>query len=232
MTALETTPRALDAPLLPPLATPAAPGHRARRSREHPAAQRASAPRPGAQRAAATARPARHRRRESASTRYLILAFLGVWATVVLAAPHLHASPLVHQVALFCHLAALVLGFGAVLTLDWFGLMWALRRSSLATVMQVAHGVHTPIWLGLAGLTASGMVLSPNTSAPLTMVKLLAVLAVAINGLYARRVQERMAELGEGPPPLSLLARGAAAVMISQAGWWTATAVGFLNAQS
>ncbi|RZU53367.1 hypothetical protein EV385_5288 [Krasilnikovia cinnamomea] len=148
-----------------------------------------------------------------------------------LAAPHVRASANVQQVALFAHLAALVLGFGAVLTLDWFGLMWLLRRQTLTAVVQVAQGVHLPIWLGLGGLAISGVVLAPDTSAPLTIVKLVAVFAVAINGLCGWQVQRRLVDLNGNIPPRGLLLAAALVVMISQAGWWTATAVGFLNTQ-
>lgn len=159
------------------------------------------------------------------------LALLVAWAAMFLLAPHVRASAGVRQWALFAHLAALVLGFGAVLTLDWFALMWLLRRRTLASVMQVARGVHAPVWLGLGGLTLSGVALAPDTSAPLTVVKLVAVLAVAINGLSARQVQRRLTELnGETPPP-RLLLTAALVMVISQAGWWTATVVGFINAQ-
>ncbi|MCM0673165.1 hypothetical protein NCC78_00225 [Micromonospora phytophila] len=161
----------------------------------------------------------------------MALSLLVAWTAMFLVAPHVGVSAGVRQLALFAHLAALVLGFGAVLTLDWFALLWLLRRRTLATVMQVARGVHTPIWLGLGGLTLSGVVLAPDTSTPLTVVKLVAVLAVAINGLCARQVQRRLAELNRKSPPLRLLLTAALVMVISQAGWWTATTIGFLNAQ-
>jgi hypothetical protein len=161
----------------------------------------------------------------------LLAAVAVTWVAVFVTAPLLDPGPSLHRLALFAHLAALVLGFGAVLTVDWFGLMWLLGRHSLAAVIQVAHGAHAPIWLGLAGLTASGMVLSPDTSSPLVVAKLIAVLAVAVNGLYARQVQQSMSAIPGPVPPRPLLLRGALAVTISQAGWWTATVVGFLNAQ-
>lgn len=167
-----------------------------------------------------------------ATTAALVAAIFAVWLAVFLAAPRVHTDLTVHRAALFLHLAALVLGFGAVLTVDWFGLMWILRRHSLDTVLNVAQVAHVPIWLGLFGLVATGMVLTPDTSRPLTVLKLVAVLAVAINGLYARHVQRRMSALDGAPPPRSLLVRGAAAVAISQTGWWIATVVGFINAQN
>jgi hypothetical protein len=178
------------------------------------------------------AAPAAHRRRSRPIPAYVpAAAILVVWTAMVLAAPHVRAGEAIHQFALFAHLAALVLGFGAVLTLDWFGLMWMLGRQDLITLVRVAQVAHTPIWLGLAGLMASGMLLSPDTSAAPTVLKLVAVLAVAINGLAAARVQRRLLALDGAVPPRPLLAGAVLVATVSQAGWWTATLVGFLNAQ-
>jgi hypothetical protein len=171
----------------------------------------------------------RHRRRPSPYPLALVLVI--AWTAMFLTVPHIRIGADLRQIALFAHLAALVLGFGAVLTLDWFGLMWILRRQTLTTLVRVAQVVHTPIWLGLAGLTLSGVLLAPNTSAPLTVVKLVAVLAVALNGLVAAKVQQRLLALDGGTPPRRLLATSVLVATISQVGWWTATLVGFLNAQ-
>jgi hypothetical protein len=154
-----------------------------------------------------------------------------VWVAVVWASPHIEVSAEVHRLALFCHLAALVVGFGAVLAMDWLGLQWMLRRLDLPTLLRTTHNAHLLVWLGLAGLVASGALLSPNTGAALTRVKLVAVLAVALNGLCVGRLQRRLAAYTDSRPPWTLLACGALAALISQAGWWTATAVGFLSTQ-
>src|SRR3712207_4448321 len=88
----------------------------------------------------------RHRRRRPS---YLPgVALVAAWTVMFLAVPYVRIGADLHQLALFAHLAALVLGFGAVLTLDWFGLMWMLRRQTLTTRVRVAQVVHTPIWLG------------------------------------------------------------------------------------
>lgn len=175
--------------------------------------------------------PRRFRHRRRASLYVPGLALVAAWTAMFLTVPHIHIGANLHEVALFAHLAALVLGFGAVLTLDWFGLMWMLRRQTLTTLVRVAQVVHTPIWLGLAGLTLSGVLLAPNTGAPLTVVKLLAVLVVALNGLAAAKVQERLVALDGATPSRRLLLTSVLVASISQAGWWTATIVGFLNAQ-
>jgi hypothetical protein len=176
--------------------------------------------------------PASHRHRRAPSwagpvPRAAVIVTLS-WVAVVWSAPHIHVGPAVHRLALFCHLAALVVGFGAVLTVDWFGLQWMLGRVDLGPLLRTAHDAHLLIWLGLIGLAASGALLSPDTSAPLTRLKLVAVLVVALNGLYVGRLQRQLASRPAGWP---LLARGAAAALTSQVCWWTATAVGFLSTQ-
>lgn len=167
--------------------------------------------------------------------RYLPHAVAGitaVWVAVLWTAPRIEVSPEVHRLALFCHLAALVTGFGAVLAMDWLGLRWMLRRLDLPTLLRTTHNAHLLVWLGLAGLVASGALLSPNLDSTRTRLKLVAVLAVALNGLWVSRLQQRLGEHTETRPPWSLVAAGGLAATISQAGWWTATTVGFLSSQS
>lgn len=197
-----------------------------------PTAAAPTAPAPPAA-AVVAAGPVSHRR--SARRRIPVYVpaavILVVWTAMVLAAPHIRTGDAVHRFALFAHLAALVLGFGAVLSLDWFGLMWMLGREDLITLVRVAQVAHTPIWIGLAGLMFSGMLLSPDTSAAPTVLKLVAVLAVALNGLAAAGVQRRLLALNGAAPPRPLLAAAVVVATVSQAGWWTATLVGFVNAQ-
>lgn len=66
------------------------------------------------------------------------VAVTAVWAVIVWTAPRVHVGPDVHRLAPFCHLAALVVGFGAVLAVDWLGLQWMLRRLDLATLLRTA----------------------------------------------------------------------------------------------
>jgi hypothetical protein len=174
----------------------------------------------------------RHLRQRRRVPPYLLAtAVVAGWIGMMLAVPHVPSTTGIRPFALFVHLAALVLGMGAVLSLDWFGLMWMLGRQDLLALVRAAQVAHTPIWLGLAGLSVSGVLLAPDTSAPLTMVKLVAVLVVALNGLSAATVQRRLLALGGGKPPRRLLLTAVLVATVSQAGWWTATLVGFLNAQ-
>ncbi|MEU3353554.1 hypothetical protein [Streptomyces sp. NPDC037389] len=155
-----------------------------------------------------------------------------VWAAAVWAAVHLRADPLLHDVALFVHLACLIVGFGAVLTVDWLGLLWLLGKRPLPDVLRTADAVHTPIWLGLAGLVGSGVLLHPDPGAPLTRIKLGLVLLVALNGIHAHTLQPRLgAQCSPQGSRRALVARCAAGVLVSQLGWWGATVIGFLNSR-
>uniref|UniRef100_UPI002F915955 hypothetical protein n=1 Tax=Streptomyces sp. NBC_01001 TaxID=2903713 RepID=UPI002F915955 len=156
----------------------------------------------------------------------------GVWAAAVWTATHLQADPRLHSVALFVHLVSLVVGFGGVLTVDWLALQWLMGRRSLPEVLRTADGVHLPVWLGLAGLVASGVLLHPDPASPLTQVKLVLVLVVALNGLHAWTLQPRLSALCAAPgaaAPRLLLLRAVSTVLVSQLGWWGATVIGFLN---
>jgi hypothetical protein len=63
-----------------------------------------------------------------------------------------------------------------------------------------------------------------NVASPLTDVKLLAVLTVAINGVHVGRLQLAMASYVDGVwPPRSVMRGSSVAVMVSQCAWWTAT---------
>jgi len=175
--------------------------------------------------------PRRFRHRRRTPSALLAIGLVTGWAVMFIAVPYMPTGTSIRPFALFLHLAALVFGFGAVLSLDWFGLMWMLGRQDLIGLVRAAQVAHTPIWIGLAGLTFSGVLLAPDTSSPMTVVKLLAVLVVALNGLCATKVQDRLLALNGRAPSRRLLLASIGVATISQAGWWLATIVGFLNAQ-
>lgn len=154
----------------------------------------------------------------------------GTTAAVALAL-HLDVPAAVHEIALFVHLAALVVGFGAVLAVDWLGVLWLARRTRLADVLTTASRLTVPIWLGLAGLIATGALLSPDPTSPRTLLKLVLVALAGANGAYVHRLHPRLAAAGEAPSP-GLLRRGATSTAVSQLCWWGATVIGFLNARS
>jgi hypothetical protein len=152
----------------------------------------------------------------------------GGLAAAIWVADHLHPDEVLCEAALFAHLASMVLGFGAVLAIDWVGLQWVLGLRPITDVVSTAGQVQAPIWIGLVGLVLSGILLEPDASNKLTQVKLGLVLLVTWNGLVATLLHRRFSRAGERPPRLLLLLAALSAA-ISQAGWWGAMAIGFVN---
>ena len=83
-------------------------------------------------------------------------------------AVHLRADAALHTAALFVHLASLVLGFGAVLAVDYYGALWLGGRKTLRQVLDFTASLHTLVWAGLIGLIGSGALLHPDLGSPLT----------------------------------------------------------------
>jgi hypothetical protein len=159
----------------------------------------------------------------------------GTWAVVVIAAA---AFPLDHphvtRVALFIHLVSMAVGFGAVIVIDVYGILWLLGQRNLAELVDLDTAAHTVIAIGVGGLLASGIALQPDLGTPLAWFKMLLVLALMLNGLAAQRMLVRLRKTL--PPttrgasiPWAAFQRGLAAAMVSQASWWGAIAIGFIT---
>lgn len=147
------------------------------------------------------------------------------WLVVVGVAPWHQLSGRMHDAALFLHLAAMVVGFGAVLLVDWIGLLWLAGRRTLADVVHAAQGAHVPTWLGFAGLLVSGLFLGSPAD-----LKAAAVLVAGLNGVYASALLPRLGRRFTLPPQLAI--RSVVTAVISQAAWWTAAVLGFLSTRS
>lgn len=144
-----------------------------------------------------------------------------------LALLHVDPTERVHDAALLVHLAALVIGFGAVLTVDWVGLLWALGKRTFGDVLRTAGDVTVPIWTGYAGLVASGLCLEPDLAGVLTRVKLGLVVLIGVNGLFATALHGRLVHA----PNRVLVAVAGISAGISQLGWWGALVIGHLNSR-
>ena len=156
------------------------------------------------------------------------------WAASVGLSTLIAPPPFLHAFALFVHLASLIVGFGAVLMVEWYGLLWSTEWRSVRDLRQVDVTLKPLIWAGLIGLLASGAFLEPNLEAPLTLVKLGAVLIVSLNGValtqwtfYLARFPKQM-RFAALPPRARF--RFVASAIISQLAWWTAVVIGMLNA--
>ncbi|WP_371502579.1 hypothetical protein OG871_36015 [Kitasatospora sp. NBC_00374] len=144
---------------------------------------------------------------------------------------HVEVDPALHTAALFVHLASLTLGFGAVLGADYHGLLWMTRRCTLHETLATTSRLHVPIWAGLGGLVASGVMLEPDLASSITRIKLALVLVLTVNGLQAGLLNRRMAQHGPTPLTTRLLVWGATTALVSQVCWWGAVVIGFRNSQ-
>jgi hypothetical protein len=148
---------------------------------------------------------------------------------VILASTQIHAPQWLRSVALFGHLAALVAGLGSVLAVDYFGMLWLVRRIRLQAMLLQAHRMGPMIWCGLLGLVATGALLHPQLTTPLIMVKMVSVIGVSVVGILALATKRAMMRAVPRVPQ-RLLLRGLVLTAASQAFWWTAVLVGFLTA--
>lgn len=172
----------------------------------------------------------RHRRRLRAGAYAGVAAAwaLTVWLSTVVAPPEWLRTP-----ALFLHLASLVVGLGAVLMIEWHGLLWATGWSTAREVRQADRTLILPVWVGLGGLLTTGALLQPDLGEPLTVVKLTAVLVLALNGVALTRWTSDLARMPAKahfrslprPARVGYVASG----IVSQLAWWTAVLIGMLN---
>jgi hypothetical protein len=166
-------------------------------------------------------------------TDYAIVA--GAWAlAVVTAAVFPLDNPQVARVALFVHLVSMAIGFGSVLVIDIYGLLWLAGRRTLTELVDLDTAAHTMIAIAVGGLLASGIALQPDLDTTPAQFKMLLVLVLMLNGLAAQRFLARLRRTL--PPgtrgdsiPWAAFQRGLTAALVSQASWWGAIAIGFIT---
>lgn len=152
------------------------------------------------------------------------------WAAVNALAWVIEPTGPVVAVAVAVHILAVVISLGAVVMLDWYGLVWIAGLRPLRAVTAVTQTAHPLVWTGLILLLVSGVFLDPDYTEPMTWVKQVMVLILLHNGLALRSLEGLLSTL---PPKTSLGAipnrlrrRMMGATMTSQLGWWTAFAIG------
>lgn len=155
------------------------------------------------------------------------------WALTVLLSTMLTPPEWVRMPVLFLHLASLVVGLGAVLMIEWHGLLWATGWSTAREVRQADRTLILPVWVGLAGLLGTGALLQPHLDQPLTVVKLVAVLVLSLNGVALTRWTSDLARM-PAKAKFRSLPRAArtgyvASGVVSQLAWWTAVLIGMIN---
>ena len=133
---------------------------------------------------------------------------------------------------LFIHVISFIVGFGSVILVDTFGLLFLFKRIKLSLVNQVANVATKLIWLGLTGLIISGSVLIYHKGFidELTWIKLFFVAMLACNGVflgYLKKSTEKFSDTDTLPP--IIMFRTGLASTISQLGWWGAIIIGFVH---
>ena len=135
-----------------------------------------------------------------------------------------------HVAALFGHLIFLVIGFGSVIAVDWYGLLSLFGWTTIGDVLLVASRMTAMIWIGLAGLTLTGALLQPQLNTWWVVVKLCCVLGIGIVGVLALSTS-RTLERQMPTPARPIVERGMVLAGASQMFWWTAVIIGFITNQ-
>lgn len=188
---------------------------------------------PGPAVAARSPRHIRAQRHSQARLAGLALLCTGGWVASVTVGGSLDAALGVQQIALAVHIMAMVVSLGAILLIDWVGLLWLLGRRQIHEPGRVESAAVLLIWGGLGMLLLSGAFISPDLSDTPTRVKLACVLVLMLNGVAIAPVMKRLHEMPASTKfsqlSLGLRARMLMALSISQACWWSAVVIGLLN---
>lgn len=160
-----------------------------------------------------------------------------IWLLVLVTSQVVEVTGVWHDLALAGHLVGIVVGLGAVLLVDWHGLVWLSGLRTFRDALRLGEAAHPLVWMGLSLILVTGAFLGPDLGEPTAWAKQLAVLVLVNNGVAVRRLGARLSLLRpritgirELPP------RHRTAMLltlaVSQLGWWTAAAVGYLETLS
>lgn len=133
------------------------------------------------------------------------------------------------------HLVSFAVGFGAVIVVDTFGLLWLSGRAGITQVYKVASVTQGLIWLGWLGLVISGYIAFKQIGvAPdeLFKLKIFLVAMIGLNGILLHFVKEGIKHLKDSETvPKNIQFRIAFGSVISQIGWWGSLLIGFMHSQ-
>ena len=186
---------------------------------------------PGDQESANLPAPLTRRQRQ----RLVLLGMLCTagWLASVLVGHYVDCGPELHRIGLAVHILALVLSFGTILVVDWLGLLWLLGKVEMHASGKLEAAAKPLIWGGLALLLVSGALIDPDLTSPVTVVKLVSVLILMLNGLSIAPAMHRLLALPAHTRFTELTRRLRLRLMIaltiSQTCWWTAVLIGLIN---
>lgn len=159
------------------------------------------------------------------------------WALALGLSPLLETTGVAHDIALGGHLVGLVVAFGAVLLVDWHGLVWLAGLRTFRDSLRIGEAAHPLVWMGLLLVIVTGAFLGPDLSDATTWVKQVAVLALVNNGVAVRRLGARLSLLKPRIHRIAELPSHHRIAMVlslavSQVAWWTAGVIGYVETLS
>ncbi len=136
------------------------------------------------------------------------------------------------KIEVFIHLISVIIGFGAVIVIDIFGLLWLLKRKTLSEVLSLANITQKLIWLGWFGAIISGFwIIDWHWPRSVTLQsKLYLVLLLGINGIWLHLLKNRLTLIAkQSKQVISLETKIVMTIttIISQIGWWSVILIGF-----
>jgi hypothetical protein len=157
-----------------------------------------------------------------------------LWAAALSVSTRVELGHAALTVAVAVHVMGLVVGLGAVLLVDWYGLVWMAGLRTLSECLRLAQAAHPLIWFGLVLLLASGIGLAPDLGSTIVWVKQALVLVLLNNGVALRAQSRRLRTVstadGLRALPRALRAQLVTSVAVSQLSWWGAAVLGFVTA--
>lgn len=135
-------------------------------------------------------------------------------------------------ILLFIHLSGLVLGLGAVLVTDLYGLLWLRDRVRFPQLVRVSGVNERFIWAGWGTMIAAGipLILLKGAVDNLMLIKLFFVALIGINGIFLHLVHNQIEDIREGQQvPNVVMFRLVLTIFVSQLSWWGALTIGFLH---
>ena len=141
-----------------------------------------------------------------------LLVILG-WAGIVASSAVLPVEDLgVRAATLYLHLIFVPVGFGAVVMMHLYLVLWRTGRLRQRDVLALTSVAHKLMAAGLAGLTATGIALDPDLDSPLIRTKLVLLLVLMLNAVMVQQSTRRIV----GP------------VVVSQIAWWGTLGIGYV----
>jgi hypothetical protein len=156
-----------------------------------------------------------------------------LWALALAVSTRVALGHAALTVAVAVHVLGLVIGLGAVVLLDWYGLAWLAGLRGLSECLRLAQAAHPLIWFGLGLLLVSGIGLSPDLGSAVVWLKQGLVLVLLNNGVALRAQSRRLKTVSTATSlqalPRALRAQLLASVTVSQVSWWGAVVLGFIT---